>query len=259
MKHNLVIAALVALTVHAQAPKASGTPGAKAPVKGKCEYTKDVKSSPNPLALLAPGSAVFPCDMGVGVPLGPVPKGCAELEVIVARGTSEPGDFGVIVGDPLVARVKRDLPGVNVRGYPVQYTASMLAAATGITDVGKRLTQQANECPNEKFALAGYSQGGMVVQGALGSIPANLRDKVVAVVLYGAGDGSSVNAAFKTKTIANCAPGDFACSSSGSGPGHVSYNDEGTKWHDRSSSYIVAAYQGKGQGAKTMRSPTLPL
>jgi hypothetical protein len=26
----------------------------------------------------------------------------------------------MIVGDPLVARVKRDLPGVEVRGYPVQ-------------------------------------------------------------------------------------------------------------------------------------------
>jgi hypothetical protein len=38
----------------------------------------------------------------------------------VARGTTEPGDIGMIVGDPLVARVKRDMPGVEVRGYPVQ-------------------------------------------------------------------------------------------------------------------------------------------
>jgi hypothetical protein len=38
----------------------------------------------------------------------------------IARGTSEPGDFGMIVGDPVVARVKRDMPGVEVRGYPVQ-------------------------------------------------------------------------------------------------------------------------------------------
>jgi hypothetical protein len=29
----------------------------------------------------------------------------------------------MIVGDPLVARVKRDLKGVNVRGYPVQVSA----------------------------------------------------------------------------------------------------------------------------------------
>jgi hypothetical protein len=43
--------------------------------------------------------------------------------VITARGTSEPGDFGVICGDPLIARIKRDLPGVNVRGYPVQVTS----------------------------------------------------------------------------------------------------------------------------------------
>jgi hypothetical protein len=30
----------------------------------------------------------------------------------------------MIVGDPLVARVKRDLPGVEVRGYPVQVCPS---------------------------------------------------------------------------------------------------------------------------------------
>jgi hypothetical protein len=29
----------------------------------------------------------------------------------------------MIVGDPLVARVKRNLSGVNVRGYPVQVSA----------------------------------------------------------------------------------------------------------------------------------------
>jgi hypothetical protein len=38
----------------------------------------------------------------------------------LARGTSEPGQLGQVVGDPVVARVKRDLPGVDVRGYPVQ-------------------------------------------------------------------------------------------------------------------------------------------
>jgi hypothetical protein len=56
--------------------------------------------------------------MGGPIPFGPVPAGCAKYEVLVARGTSEPGDFGSMVGDPLVARVHKLLP--DARGYPVQ-------------------------------------------------------------------------------------------------------------------------------------------
>jgi hypothetical protein len=133
MKYTLILAAFAAVAVEGQKD------GAAPKAKGKCEYTKDVKSFPDPTALFPPGSAVFPCDMGSAVPLGKVPTGCAQLEIIYgkylspkenlvefinesikARGTSEPGDFGVICGDPLIARVKRDLPGVSVRGYPVQ-------------------------------------------------------------------------------------------------------------------------------------------
>jgi hypothetical protein len=49
----------------------------------------------------------------------------------------------------------------------------------------------------------------MVVSGALKQIPAEYQDKVVAVVLYGAGDGSGVAKAYYDKALANCAPGDF--------------------------------------------------
>jgi hypothetical protein len=36
----------------------------------------------------------------------------------LARGTTEPGTFGLIVGDPLVRRVKAELPGCQA--YAVQ-------------------------------------------------------------------------------------------------------------------------------------------
>lgn len=239
MKSTLVLAAVVA-GVSAQ----------------KCQKLADIKPIADPLKLFPPSTATFPCDMGSAVPLGKIPQGCGQLEIIVARGTSEPGDLGMVVGDPLVARVKRDLPGVKVIGYPVQYPASMSGSATGVADVGKRIAAQAKACPDAKFALAGYSQGGMVTLQAAGKLSKELQDKVVAVVLYGSGDGSQVTAGLKAKTIANCAPGDFACPKAGSGPGHVSYNNEGTIWHDRSSQYIVSAYKGQPLGQKLMRSAT---
>jgi cutinase len=65
-------------------------------------------------------------------------------------------------------------------------------------------------CPRQKFALVGYSQGGLIVKAVLRDIPSDIAPKVVAVVLYGATDGSDQSpSSYKAKTLANCAPGDF--------------------------------------------------
>jgi hypothetical protein len=50
-----------------------------------------------------------------------------------------------------------------------------------------------------------------------------------------------------------------ACPNSGTGPGHVSYNDENTKWHDRASQYIISAFGGNSLGQKLIRNPTADL
>jgi hypothetical protein len=52
----------------------------------------------------------------------------------------------------------------------------------------------------------------MVVSSSLSKIPANLADKVVAVVLYGAGEGKTLAQPLGKKALANCAPGDFVSS-----------------------------------------------
>jgi len=228
--------------------------GGSAQCKNVGQIEKEIAANPNPdpLRQLNPKEAVFPCNFGAAVSLGKIPQGCAQLEYIYARGTSEPGNLGVVCGDPVVARIKRDMPNVKVNGYPVQYPASMAGSSTGVSDMVKRLESQVKACPESKFVLSGYSQGGMVTVQALGKLTAH-ANRVIAVVLYGAGDGSGVNAAFKQKTIANCAPGDFACPNSGSGPGHVSYNNEGTGWHDRTAKYVIAAYNGKPMGFKLER------
>jgi pimeloyl-ACP methyl ester carboxylesterase len=92
----------------------------------------------------------------------------------------------------------------------------MGGADIGINDVVTRVTTKSKECPKMKFALVGYSQGGMVVSAAAPRIPADLQEKVVAVVLYGAGTGAigskggaTPSEGIKQKTLANCAPGDM--------------------------------------------------
>jgi hypothetical protein len=68
---------------------------------------------------------------------------------------------------------------------------------------------QIKACPDIRFVLSGYSQGGGVVTRSVAALPANLAEKVIAIALYGAGDGSRVKESMKQRTIANCAPGDF--------------------------------------------------
>jgi pimeloyl-ACP methyl ester carboxylesterase len=90
-----------------------------------------------------------------------------------------------------------------------KYPAAITGLATGVSDIQKRLEQQSKDCPDEKFALAGYSQGGVVVIMAAAKLPADITKKVLAVVLYGAGNGTAIKGELKDRTIANCAPGDF--------------------------------------------------
>jgi hypothetical protein len=74
MKYQLILTALAAA---AQAQKA----------KAKCQTVKEIleKPAPDPLVPFTPGSADFPCNMGAAIPLGKVPTGCADLEIIVGK------------------------------------------------------------------------------------------------------------------------------------------------------------------------------
>jgi pimeloyl-ACP methyl ester carboxylesterase len=67
----------------------------------------------------------------------------------------------------------------------------MGGADIGVKDVIDRVTNQSKECPKQKFALVGYSQGGGVVSSAAPKIPQELRSRVVALVLYGAGKNNA--------------------------------------------------------------------
>jgi hypothetical protein len=69
----------------------------------------------------------------MNVTLGPAPKGCSKYELVVARGTGEPGPFGVIAGDTLVNTVTKAIP--DSRGYAVQVpqTASNQNVNLGLT------------------------------------------------------------------------------------------------------------------------------
>jgi len=266
-----MISAILLAAISATAVEAQNLPAGFPKIPGgfdpkTCSNAKT--PSPDKIDPMVPFEGVkWPCDFGKPVPFGKVPTGCAKYEVIVARGTSEPGQFGTIVGDPLIARVIRNM-GKDARGYPVQYPAdaggmgkqgedpALLKARreVGPKDIVRRIASQMKECPGERFALVGYSQGGGVISGAAQMLTAEQIAKVDAVVTYGA--KGTFPAALQKKWLNNCAPGDM-CGGLPGTEGHLSYNNKGTVWHDRSAKYIADAFTGKSQGqvfAKTSKA-----
>jgi cutinase len=85
-------------------------------------------------------------------------------------------------------------------------------APQGAIDVISRLKEQDAACPNEKFALVGYSQGAGVMHSAARRIPESIQQKIVAMVMFG---DPALKRNFKfppllqSRTLENCAVGDY--------------------------------------------------
>ncbi|WP_254206697.1 cutinase family protein [Nocardia alni] len=169
-------------------------------------------------------------------------QGCAAVDVVVARGTTEPGYLGSAVGDPLYADLQRRLP-MSLSGYRVNYPADLTnvgSVGDGSGDLVAHLANQAAACPDQRFVVVGYSQGAAVVHtvlgtGPTGGIPGAVRlngalgSRISVVLLFGdplrlAGWG--VPAQFATRTANFCAPGDPVCAGGLNPAAHVSYGGD---------------------------------
>ncbi|MFF1676010.1 cutinase family protein [Streptomyces sp. NPDC058256] len=171
---------------------------------------------------------------------------CADLDVVAARGTFEPGTLGVIVGDPVFSALQKKITGKTLSSYAVDYPAnlSLTSAATGNADLVDHVRSQAASCPNQRFILVGYSQGANVVDNSIGissagavvgspivaTIPGGLEPKVAAVLLFGnpiRALGKSVTGTYQSRTIDFCADGDPVCENGGDDTlAHLTYGDD---------------------------------
>lgn len=170
---------------------------------------------------------------------------CRDVELVFARGTSEPAGLGR-VGRALSDQLAASLGGRTFATYAVNYPASydFLAAADGATDATNRIAAVSQACPDTRFVLGGYSQGAAVVDMLLGipplgnkvgdvgsapPMPQSLASKVAAVAVFGNpatkfGNPASVALPpFAGKVIDLCNPGDPICSQGRNPLAHVSY------------------------------------
>jgi cutinase len=105
-----------------------------------------------------------------------------------------------------------------------QYPASaaiITGVRRGARDVVSRLRAQSAACPDQTFALVGYSQGASVMHAAVDDIPKSLYPKIKSLVMFGDGAlrlGASrarFPAGLDEKARQVCADGDPVCDPEG--------------------------------------------
>lgn len=174
---------------------------------------------------------------------------CPDAELVFARGTSEPAGLGR-VGQALSDQLSASLGGLSLGVYPVNYPASydFLTTADGAVDATNRIAAIAEDCPNTRIILGGYSQGAAVVDmlmgipplgskvgdvGSAAPLPQSLASRVAAVAVFGnpaTKFGNPVSAAlapFAGKGIDLCNDGDPICSQGRNPFAHTSYEKTG--------------------------------
>jgi len=96
---------------------------------------------------------------------------CPDIEVTFARGTNDTPGLGR-VGGAFVDQLRQKVGGRSVGTYAVNYPASydFLAAADGANDASGHIQWMADNCPDTRQVLGGYSQGAAVMD-VIGAIP----------------------------------------------------------------------------------------
>jgi hypothetical protein len=187
---------------------------------------------------------------------------CPDVNVVFARGTSEPPGVGG-VGQAFVDALRAQAGGKSVDVYPVNYPASAdfgsgiqfaQTVIAGISDAANHVQATAANCPNTRIVLGGFSQGAVVAGFVTSAVvpegvpaafvpapmPPAVADHVAAVTLFGKPSDQFmrdvgappvvIGPLYVPKTIDLCADGDTVCNGAPPGPpgaAHILYTVNG--------------------------------
>ncbi|PYH70190.1 carbohydrate esterase family 5 protein [Aspergillus vadensis CBS 113365] len=152
---------------------------------------------------------------------------CKKLTFIFARGTTEIGNMGTVVG-PEVASELASLTGnqVTVQGvnYPADWEGNVSLGSSGGPTMASYVKEALQQCPNTKVVLGGYSQGSMVVHYAANQLSA---DQLSGAVLFGDPlKMESVGKLSSSKVKEFCASGDPVCENGVNVMAHLTYGSD---------------------------------
>ncbi|PYI11929.1 cutinase-domain-containing protein [Aspergillus sclerotiicarbonarius CBS 121057] len=175
--------------------------------------------------LIADPSSLHARQFGTGITANDLESGsCKEVTFIFARGSTELGNMGSVIGPPVCDQLKSKLGSDKVacQGVGGGYSAGLMQNALpkntddAAIDAAKQMFDMANsKCPNTKIVAGGYSQGSAVIDNAVQEISSDVRDKTVGVVLFGftrnVQDHGQIPNYPKDDVKVYCAVGDMVC------------------------------------------------
>jgi len=117
-------------------------------------------------------------------------QGCKSTIIIFARGTTESGNVGTIVGPPVFQAIAAKVGAGNLAAQGVEYPANVqgfLAGgdATGSKTMADLVTKAVTTCPDSSVIMSGYSQGGQLVHNAAKALPATVTAKLAGALIFG--------------------------------------------------------------------------
>ncbi|KAH7392485.1 cutinase precursor [Pyrenochaeta sp. MPI-SDFR-AT-0127] len=118
--------------------------------------------------------------------------GCRDILFAWARGSTEVGNMGTVVGPPTSDGLKQAFGANAVATEGIDYAAALAPnSLPGGTDAASKnllkstLESMAQQCPNSVIVSGGYSQGAAVNHRAIEELDAGVQDQIAGVVLYG--------------------------------------------------------------------------
>jgi len=189
-------------------------------------------------------------------------RGCKEVIFIFARGSTEPGNMGIIIGPAVCSGLKTRLAGrVACQGVGGGYKAKLQdngnpkgTSAAATQEAVKVFQQAASKCPNAKIVFGGYSQGGAVMHTAIQKLPASIKNRLLGGVLFGdtlnQRNRHAIPGFPPNRVKEYCANGDGICERAFRGitSGHLSYTTNGMG--NQAVGFLISKINSGGNGGQ---------
>ncbi|KAH7119579.1 cutinase [Dendryphion nanum] len=157
---------------------------------------------------------------------------CTDVTVIFARGTTEPGNIGLVTGPPFIDALKEQLgsKSLAVQGvkYPATFAGFNLNGTEGVSSMTDFINQAITRCPNTKVVMSGYSQGALVLRSTADSLPVGTMSKINSVVTFGDPRNQTAITGASGKSMVICQENDSVCSGGFINIEHLTYGANAT-------------------------------